>query len=150
MQHCLLLLLAASTSLAADDPSDATVKGEWKRLEGSWTLTKVEMLGNSLLKKDQPEPKMTIKDGKITSNDKFDSSTIRLDPKPDPKTITIPDFKGPGVPLSWIGIYELNGDELKICIAGIEKAKLKELEILRPKGFDSKQGILLIFKRETK
>ena len=157
MKRSLLLFLAASTLLAADNPTDATVKEEWKRLEGSWTLTKAEMLGKSLLQKDQPEPRMTIKDGKITSNDKtapkddvFDSSTIKLDPKADPKTITIPDFKGSEVPLSWIGIYEIKGDELKICMAGLEKAKLRELEKLRPKGFDSKQGILLIFKRETK
>ncbi len=157
MKCSLLFFLAASTVLAADNPTDATVKEEWKRLEGSWSLTKAEMLGKSLLQKDQPASRMTIKDGKLTSNDKsapkgdvIDSSTIKLDPKADPKTITISDFKGPEVPLSWIGIYEIKGDELTICVAGLEKAKLKELEKLRPNGFDSKQGILLVFKRETK
>ncbi len=158
MKRRLLFFLAASTLLAADKPSDATVKEEWKKLEGSWTLTRAEMLGKSLLPKDAPRPKMTIKDGKITSKDKaapkdnvFDSSTIKLDPKADPKTITLPDFKGLEVPLSLLGIYQLKGDELKICIVGVEKSKLRELEKIRPKGFDSKQAILLdLQSRQTK
>lgn len=150
-----LLLFLASTFLAADYPSDATVKEEWKRLEGSWTVTKAELLGKSLLQKDQPAPRMTIKDGKITSDQKtahvYDSSAVKLDPTPSPKTITIPDWTEPERSLSWIGIYEVKADELKICIAACSgKANSKELERLRPKAFDSNQGVLLTFKRETK
>jgi uncharacterized protein (TIGR03067 family) len=157
MKRILLLFLAASTFLAADYPSDATVKEEWKRLEGSWTLTKAELLGKSLLQKDDPEHLITIKDGMITSDKKtapkddvLDSSTVKLDPTADPKTITIPNWKGPEGPVSWIGIYEIKSDELKICITSLRKAKLSELETFRPKAFDSNHGALLIFKRETK
>ena len=78
----------------------------------------------------------------------FDSSTIKLNPKQEPKAITMPDFRGAEVPLTLIGIYEVKGDELKICVQGVEKAKAKELEKLRPKSFNGKQGILLTFKRD--
>jgi len=101
---------------------------------------------------------MTIKDGKITSDAKdapkdqeFDSSTIKLDPSHKPKTITIPTFLGgePSKGVTLIGIYELKGDEFKVCVQGVETAKLKEREKERPKAFDSKEGVLVIFKRES-
>src|SRR5262249_10630252 len=155
----LLFFLAAWTLLAADKPSDEAVQQEWKKLEGSWTLTKMEINGKSLLEKDKPVPKMTIKDGKITSDakdvpkeEKLDSSTIKLDPSQEPKTVTIPNFEGgdPKEGVTLIGIYELKGDELKVCAEAVETAKLKEREKERPKAFDSKQGVLVIFKRDTK
>jgi len=149
--------MRVSDGACGDHPSDATVKREWKSLEGSWTLIKAEMLGKPLLKTDVSLPPMMIKDGKVTSKDKtasaenlFDSSTIKLDPKQRSKTITIATFRGFEVPVTLMGIYELNGDELRICLVGVEKAKAKGMENLRPKRFDSKEAILLIFKRSIK
>jgi len=159
MNHLPMLFLAASILLAADKPGDDAVKQEWKKLEGTWTLTKMEANGKSLLDKDKPVPKMTIKDGKITSNDKsvpadekFDSSTIKLDPGRNTKSLTIPNFEGgdPKDGVTLIGIYELTGDELKVCAEAVETAKLKEREKDRPNAFDSKQGVLVILKRESK
>jgi len=44
----------------------------------------------------------------------------------------------------------LAGDELRVCAQAVETARLKEREKERPKAFNSKQGILLVFKREKK
>jgi len=159
MNPRLSLFVAAWTLFAADKPSAEAVKQEWKKLEGAWTLTKMEVNGKSLLEKDKRVPKMTIKDGTIISDskdvpkdEKLDSSTIKLDPSQEPKTITIPNFEGgdPKEGVTLIGIYELKGDELKVCAEAVETARLKEREKERPKAFDSKQGVLVIFKRETK
>ena len=159
MKSRMLLVAAACTLLAADRPSDEEVKREWTKLEGRWTLTKMEANGKSLLEKDKPLPKMVIKDGKIMADPKDaagqeapDSSQIQLDPRKNPKTITIPNFKGgdPAKGVTLIGIYELKGDELKVCVEGVETAKLKEREKDRPRAFDSKQGLLLVFKRQAK
>jgi uncharacterized protein (TIGR03067 family) len=111
------------------------------------------------LEKDKPVPKITVKDGKITSDakdvpqdEKLDSSTIKLDPSQKPKTITIPNVHGgdPKAGITLIGIYELQGDELKVCAQEVETAKLKEREKERPKAFDSKQGLLVVLRREKK
>jgi len=159
MRLHMLFALAAVASLAGDQPGAEAVKQEWKRLEGTWTVTKMEVEGKSLLEKDKPVPKFTIKDGKIISDGKdggqdpkLDSSTIKLDPSQKPKTITIPNFHGgdPKKGITLIGIYELKGDELKICAQEVETARLKEREKERPRAFDSKQGLLLILRRETK
>ena len=52
--------------------------------------------------------------------------------------------------ITLIGIYELKDDELKVCAQAVGTAKLKEREKERPKEFDSKQGVLVIPRRETK
>jgi len=132
------------------------VKREWKRLEGTWTVTKMDVEGRSLLEKDKGVARMTVKDGKITSDaqgdEKLDSSTISLDPSQNPKTITIPNFHGgdPKKGITLIGIYELKGNELKVCAQAVETAKLKEREKERPKAFDSKRGVLVILRRGAK
>jgi uncharacterized protein (TIGR03067 family) len=154
-----LLVLATCTPLAAGQPRADGVKQEWKKLEGTWTLTKMEANGTSLLEKDKPVPKVVIKDGKIMPDpkdaggaDAADASKIQLDPTRKPTTITIPNFEGgdPKQGVTLIGIYELEGDELKVCAEAVETAKLKEREKERPTAFDSKQGLLLVFQREKK
>jgi uncharacterized protein (TIGR03067 family) len=88
----------------------------------------------------------------VPEDEKLDSSKIKLDPGQKPKTITIPNFHGgdPKEGITLIGIYELKDDELKVCAQAVGTAKLKEREKERPKEFDSKQGVLVIPRRETK
>jgi uncharacterized protein (TIGR03067 family) len=56
----------------------------------------------------------------------------------------------PRTGVTLIGIYELSGDELKVCAEAVETARPKEREKERPTAFDSKQGVLVIFRREAK
>jgi uncharacterized protein (TIGR03067 family) len=144
-------MLAFSLSQAAVQP-----KNQFAKLDGTWTIVKMEIQGKSLLEKDG-KGKLIIKDGKVTSDgegapkDAYELSKI-LDPSKDPKQLTIPNFEGgdPKKGVTLIAIYEVVGDELRVCAQAVETAKLKEREEERPKAFDSKQGVLLIFKREKK
>ena len=139
---------------------DEAVKQEWERLEGTWTLVTMEVDGKSLLKKDEPPARVVIKGGKVTSDrkgpgareDDLDASKVKLDPTRKPKTITLPNFEGgdPAKGVTAIGIYERKGDELRVCVQAVETARLKEREKERPRAFDSKQGLLLVFKRQGK
>ena len=122
-------------------------KKELAKLEGTWILVKAEANGKSLLEKDRPKPKMVIKDGKITSDDKeapkgaFELAKI-LDPSKKPRTITLP-LEGK---IKFYGIYELVGDELRVCGVGSDSATEKN----RPKKFDSDEKLLIVFKRQKK
>jgi uncharacterized protein (TIGR03067 family) len=157
MRTVFLIVLTAGLAVGADKPSADAVKKEWARLEGTWTLTRLEVDGKSLLKKGERVPKLTIKDGKITSADApkgqaEDLSGIQLDPTRQPKTITIPNFKGgePSNGVTALGIYDLKGDTLRVCVQAVETARLKERAGERPRKFDSKQGLLLVFHRSAK
>jgi uncharacterized protein (TIGR03067 family) len=110
----------------------------------------MEVNGRSLLKKGE-KWKMVIKDGKVTSDAKdapketVDMSKF-LDPSKKPKTITYP-YEGK---ITFYGIYEVKGNELRVCGDGVDTASEKKPETRRPKKFDSNEGLLLVFKREKK
>jgi uncharacterized protein (TIGR03067 family) len=119
-------------------------------LEGTWTIVKMEISGKSLLEKDE-KWKLIIKDGKVTSDAKDAPKEGKelskfLDPGKKPKTVTLPD-EGKVV---FYGIYEVKGDELRVCGDGVDTAQEKNPEGRRPKEFDSNKGLLLVFKRDKK
>jgi uncharacterized protein (TIGR03067 family) len=92
---------------------------------------------------------IVIKDGKLSSDAKKapkDAPQLAkiLDPDKKPKTVTFP-YEGN---LTFYGIYEVDGDELRVCGDGVDTATEKDPESRRPKKFDSKEGLLLVFKRE--
>src|SRR5437870_1383184 len=96
----MLLLLATGSFTELDAPKSEAIKQEWNKLEGIWTLIKLELGGKSLLEKDKPVPKVVFKDGKMIPEAKNaaggDSMNIQLDPTRKPKTINVPNFKGGG------------------------------------------------------
>jgi uncharacterized protein (TIGR03067 family) len=153
-----MYLLLVVCTLLADGPSAEVVKQEWTELEGKWVVVKMEANGKSLLEMDRPAPTMVIKDARLVPNPDNPASTeadswkIQIDPTRKPKTITIPNFKeaDPERSLTLIGIYEIEGDELKVCLEAVDTAKQIERENERPTAFDSNQGLLLIFKRQLK
>jgi uncharacterized protein (TIGR03067 family) len=123
---------------------------KFAELDGTWTIVKMEIEGKSLLEKGE-KWKLIIKDGKVTSDAKdapkeaVDLSKF-LDPSKKPKTITYP-YEGT---ITFYGIYEVKGDELRVCGDGVDTATEKNPEARRPKKFDSKEGLLLVFQREKK
>jgi uncharacterized protein (TIGR03067 family) len=110
----------------------------------------MEIDGRSLLEKGE-KWKLIIKDGKLMSDAKTapkDSLPLAkiLDSTKKPKTVTLP-YEGKVV---FYGIYEVKGDELRVCGDGVDTAMEKDPETRRPKKFDSKEGLLLVFKRDKK
>ncbi len=156
MNGCSFSVLTSALLLAAGprSPPDS-VQQEWTTLHGTWTLLRMEAKGKSLLEKDKPAPKMVIRDGKMRWSPEgifadADRSRILLDPGRRPKTIDIPNVLGPGLDVTLIGSYQLDGDELRVCLEMIETAMLKEWEkTRRPTTMDGSQGVLLVFKKVT-
>src|SRR5438046_2324844 len=109
LQRLLMISLLWLLPLAACHADD-TMKKELAGLEGTWMLVKMEINGKSLLKKDE-KTKVVIKDGKLMDGPKAatDLSKI-LGPSKMPKTATLPYEK-----VVFYGIYELKGDELRVC-----------------------------------
>jgi uncharacterized protein (TIGR03067 family) len=127
-------------------------KGKFAELEGTWTIVKMEIDGRSLLEKGE-KWKLVIKAGKVTAS--ADGKNVQkgslelskiLDPGKKPKTVTVP-YEGR---VTFYGIYEVRGDRLLVCGDAVDPADEKNPEGRRPKKFDSKQGLLLVFKRSKK
>jgi uncharacterized protein (TIGR03067 family) len=119
-------------------------------LDGTWKIIKMEIQGRSLLEKDE-RWRLVIKNGKVTSEGRkgpreaVDLSKF-LDPSRTPKRITYP-YEGQ---ITFYGIYEVKGGELRVCGDGVDTAEEKNPEARRPRKFDSKEGLLLVFEREKK
>jgi uncharacterized protein (TIGR03067 family) len=86
---------------------------------------------------------------RVTNKDKSVGEipgTIKVDAKKSPKTF---DAVGKQVgkdangDFDWTGIYELDGDTLKVCYMTTKGAE-------RPKKFEAKPAVVLILKREKK
>jgi uncharacterized protein (TIGR03067 family) len=136
-------MLVSGRCRAGEGPKD-----KFAELEGTWAVVKMEVDGKSLLDKGE-KWKNVIKDGKITSdarNAPKDAPGLAkiLDPDKRPKTVTF-TYEGN---LAFYGIYEVDGDELRVCGEGLDTATEKDPESRRPKKFDSREGLLLVFKRE--
>jgi uncharacterized protein (TIGR03067 family) len=147
-------VLACNLCHAGDQPKD-----KFAELEGTWSIVKMEMIGKSLLEKNKPKLKILIKDGKLIADAKEVPSDAKealkdwllseiLDPSKKPRTVTIRTGKTSEGKLTFIGIYEVDGDVLRVCGQVVQTATEKNLEATRPKQFDSNKGLLLVFKRE--
>lgn len=137
-----LLVLAAGFLVAADKPQ-APSGNDLDKLQGAWTLVVLEVNGE----KQPPEKikrilvyaghnwRVKVGDDELEGSSKFDASKT-------PKAIDITYNTGPNKGKTYLGIYEIDGDTYRACVAPPGKD--------RPKEFVSKPGTdlqVLEFKR---
>jgi uncharacterized protein (TIGR03067 family) len=137
MQVQLVLTLAASF-LMAPVPKDETKDAQ--AIQGTWVVVSAEKEGRAT--NEINGDKVIFKDGNLTvkTKNKEEKATYKIDPSKKPRTLDITPEKENDVIL---GIYQLEGDTLKICFA--EKAA-------RPTDFNSKgdRRMLIVLKRQKK
>ena len=132
----LALALLLGGGVRADDKRGEKAEGvkkEWKRLNGTWVLGKVDA---------DPETRtlaggetLTIKEGKYTVRDAgklVEQGTAKIDPTTSPKSLDATTSSGPKKGEVSRVIYELKGDTHRLCFAPPGKP--------RPKVFESKKG----------
>ncbi|HEY1859632.1 MAG TPA: TIGR03067 domain-containing protein [Gemmataceae bacterium] len=138
--------LAAALVLAAvaqaDDKADA-VKKELAKLEGSWKMVSMEIDGNKASEDDVAKIVLVLKgeNYSVEGADQEFKGTLTFDPTKKPKTVERKETEGPGKGETGHGIYELEGDELKLCFAANGKD--------RPGKFTGEEGHqLFVFQRK--
>jgi uncharacterized protein (TIGR03067 family) len=133
MRVLLAGLIATGLAVAAFAADDDAVKKEKEALKGKWTIVSVERDGKAVdMWKDGvrlvegDNYTLTTKDG-----DSF-KGTFTVDPAKVPKAIDFSPTGGQYKGKTLRGIYEIDGDMLKICFAEPDKD--------RPTEFTSKSG----------
>lgn len=102
------------------------------QLQGTWVVVSAEMAGKS--SESSKGDKFTFTGDKVVIENKVMKAaptSFKIDATTNPKQIDIAD-KTPQK-----GIYQLDGDKLKLCYGN-----------KRPASFDSTAGLLLAFKRQ--
>ena len=148
MKAPFLVMVCASLVLAAESSKEDPTKRDREKLQGVWTLVASEADGDKGFFQAGGKFSVEIKGDKYTlkvmgKEKSSTEGTFKLDPSGKRKTF---DFKyeelGRKTPVE--GIYELDGDNLKLCFQIVEGRP-------RPKGFSAKKGsgqALMIWKRE--
>jgi uncharacterized protein (TIGR03067 family) len=117
MKTAILALFASSFLLGTDPTDDA--KSDQKKLQGKWTVTSAVLDGNEI-PKDQFKGTLVHTDNKYswTSGEgQGGSGTFKLNPSKKPKAMDCVPSDGPLKGQTVEEIYEIDGDNLKICLA---------------------------------
>ncbi len=131
-------LLTVVLVVAAPAPPEKEKKDEDK-IQGTWVVVSAELKGAKL---EFTGDTVLIYDPRMGHDEK---AKIKLDASKKPRTIDITPEKEAGREKTLLGIYELDGDELKLSFAKEEGE--------RPTEFASKPGSnvsLIVLKREKK
>lgn len=131
------LILTTGALMAADDPSKGDVLD---KLDGTWVPVSLVHNGKTLVDartppKDGPTTKLAYDGNKWmvrVGGKTVGSGTFWIDSKKTPKEIDILDESGMKNDKTKLGIYELDGDTYRYCLAPAGKP--------RPTEFASKEG----------
>jgi uncharacterized protein (TIGR03067 family) len=141
--HVLLVFAVAFWFLGETPGQDANKKDadkkELAKLDGIWTVVTYERDGKKV---EIDLGKVTIKDGKYT----WDSGmwgTMALDSTKKPKHVDYSILDSNGMLETYQGIYEIDGDTFKDCIAPPGEARPTEFKTAEGSGHT-----LMILKRE--
>jgi uncharacterized protein (TIGR03067 family) len=119
---------------------DSETKDE---LQGRWKLIQVEKEGKS----HKVKPKTTeffelkFKGNKVTTlfnEDRTEEGTYKIDPDKKPRTIDFMPMTSDDKGKTLLGIYEIKGDKLKVCVAEPEVKK-------RPTKFETKSEEIVVY-----
>ena len=86
-------------------------------IEGTWVPVDAELAGQKFPDEILKTMKLTIKDGKyiVHVGEQLDEGTAKIDTASEPKAIDITGTEGPNKGKTFLAIYELNGDTLRVC-----------------------------------
>jgi uncharacterized protein (TIGR03067 family) len=134
-------LLGAGGVRGADSAEEAKEK---KAFEGTWNVTVAERDGRKESEEDTKNLKLIFSGDKITIKiqEEGQEAMYKLDPGKKPKAIDITPTAGPEKGKTFQGIYELEGDSLKLCWSEKKDARPTEF-VTRPNS----ECFLLILNR---
>lgn len=133
---CTAFLLLARTAMLAEETDDL------KMLAGTWK-PKAAVLGDNVIDKMLLETATLVYEGNsytITIGDKMEKGTFVLDSAKSPKNMDIFPTSGDNNGKTFLAIYELTGDKLRICYS--------LSPTVRPENFDADSNTLLVVEYE--
>lgn len=140
-----LLIVTIGLLVAADDKDDAIIKTRTK-LIGAWNVSAYEAMGAKDPQLSQElKVAFTAKEMIVQQKDQEAKSGYSIDPSQKPMRIDLVPASGPNMGLTLPGIFELDGDNLKVIWNDKGKGRPKEFKTAEGSG-----NVMLILKRQQK
>jgi uncharacterized protein (TIGR03067 family) len=130
------LIVFGGTGTLADDKAD--VEKEFKKFHGVWTFESVEAGGKKAPADDLKGLTVAFAGDKYTvkkGDEVIQVGTQKLDPSKSPKIIDVTVTEGLKKGAVMLGIYEIDGDTLKVCFD--EEGKKRPTEFKSPVGSET-------------
>ena len=145
MKPKMLLVLGLALLVGAAYADDKDKKSDLDKMKGTWKATSGEAGGQPLPKEALDPIVFTVKGDKYTfkSAEEDEEGTLKLDSAKKPAQMDVSITEGKDKGKKQYGIYEIDGDTLKLCFAPPEAE--------RPKDFTTKEGsdsVVMVFKRQ--
>jgi uncharacterized protein (TIGR03067 family) len=134
---------SGGSSALADDKAD--VEKELKKFQGTWTVELVEAEGKVVAIDLFKGMTVTFEGDKyiVKMGDQvIQGATQKLDPSKSPKTLDGTVTEGPNKDTVILGIYEIDGDRLKVCFDPEGKKRPTEFKTVA-----GSQTTLAVYKR---
>ncbi|MCC7085037.1 MAG: TIGR03067 domain-containing protein [Pirellulales bacterium] len=128
MNICIALIAAVGFLAGTKVPENSVMKGA-DAFQGTWKLTAGEVDGTALTPEQLKVGKLVIQGNRfsVTLPEKGTATgTQKINATKSPKTIDVVDASGPNAGKKCLGIYEIKGDELRVCFAAAGKARPTE------------------------
>src|SRR5438128_2163613 len=118
MRCVILIVTALALLLGFSKPQENSAVNELARLQGNWNFVSLEAEGMKFPAQMFKGAKIIIKGDTFTSitREATYSGTVKVDTTKKPKTIDLIFTEGPEKGKTSLGIYDLDGDSLKICL----------------------------------
>jgi uncharacterized protein (TIGR03067 family) len=143
--RCLAVCLIA-LSIAADAPKDKKAEDAF---QATWKAAAIEYNGENVLGDSVKDLKVTITGDRFTvmgdapEIERYGKFTFKIDPKATPATIDLTFQRGEDKGITLMGLYQLKGDELTLCISLTPKERPKEL-----KSEEGSNVVRAVFKKD--
>jgi uncharacterized protein (TIGR03067 family) len=125
------VVLAASGGIGARADDKADVEKERQKFQGTWTFESVEAGGKGLSADELKGLVLTFEGDKHTvkkGDEVIQVGTQKIDPSKSPKAIDVTMTEGPNKGAVMLGIYEIDGDTLKVCFDSEGKKRPTEFK----------------------
>ena len=128
LRICIAMILFTAAVRSQD------VADERKLLQGTWLPTAAELSENPFNEATLKIMKLVVEGDtyNVTVGISVDRGITRIDPAAKPRTMDIISVEGPNKGKTFLAIYELNGDTLRICYDLTGK--------VRPTEFKTRKG----------
>jgi uncharacterized protein (TIGR03067 family) len=139
-------LLVTAPGGRADDKAD--VEKELKKFQGTWTFESVEGGGEKQPADGFKDMVITFEGARHTvkkGDEVVQAGTQTIDPSKSPKAVDVTLTEGPNKGAVMLGIYEIDGDTLKVCFDPAGKKRPTEF-----KSAAGSQTFVVVHKRVKK
>ena len=131
---------AGESKPAEESNSRKAAQEDLKKLQGTWKRISMEVEGNEVPTDALTSWTATYEDDRLTLSSKegnYRQAIVTLDPSRKPKALNTWDADGPFADQTVPGIYEIDGDTMKVCFALPGKK--------RPEEFTTKRGTAFLY-----